>query len=127
MNEVKKNALEWMVFAASLLLIAGVFGVLIHDAVTLERRPPDVRVEVGEIKQQATNFVAPVTIRNEGDETAEDVQVEVELQTTNGEKETSEIAIPFVPRGARREGFAVFKNDARTGSLNARVKGYVQP
>ncbi|MCP9492936.1 MAG: hypothetical protein MSG64_00620 [Pyrinomonadaceae bacterium MAG19_C2-C3] len=124
MSEVKKNILEWIVFAVSLVLVMGVIGYLSYDAATLGNRPPDIQVLLGVSESRTQGFAIPVTVRNTGEETAEGVRVEVELKLDGADAETGELEFPFVPRGGQREGFVAFKHDPNTGRLETRVLGY---
>lgn len=125
----EKNWLEWTVFFAGACLIVAVLGFLIYDAAMLGNAPPMIEVRLGAAEMRANNFVVPVTVINHGDQTAEGVQVEVELRTSaeGGEPERVEFEIPFLPRRATREGFVTFRRDPRAGAIEARVTGYGKP
>jgi uncharacterized protein (TIGR02588 family) len=122
----EKNWLEWAVFAISFVMVASVLGYLAYDAITLGDTPPTVAVTLGSPEQRGEHFVVPVSVTNHGDQTAEDVMVEVAL-VAGGDEQTSEFDIAFLPRGATREGWAAFRDDPSTGALAARVLGYTQP
>lgn len=128
MNMPEKNWLEWTVFAAGMVLVAGVLGHLTYDAVTCGDGPPIIEVRLGDAEQNAHNFSVPVKVMNHGDTTAEGVHIEVTSETGDeGEPERSDIDIPFVPRGATREGWVTFQTDPRAAQLKARVLGYQKP
>ncbi len=127
MSEIKKNILEWSVFAVSLVLVAGVIGYLGYDAATLGDTPPDIQVRLGTGEPRRQSFVIPIIVTNTGDETAEGVRVEVELKRDGADAEVGEIEFPFVPRGGNREGSVAFRNDPRTGRIETRVVGYKRP
>ncbi len=127
MSAVKKNILEWIVFAVSLILVMGVIGYLSYDAATLGNNPPDIQVRLGASEQRTKRFVIPVTVKNAGDETAEGVRVEVKLKLDGADAETGELEFPFVPRGGQREGFVAFNSDPNAGRLETRVLGYEKP
>lgn len=125
--KVRKNPLEWAVFTVSLLAILATVGFLIRDAVTDKGSPPDLRVELGPPAARSGTFAVPVTVRNLGDETAEGVRVEVELEMPGAPPERAEIDMAFVPRQSRREGWVTFRHDPRRGRLTARAVGYEKP
>lgn len=127
MSAIKKNFLEWIVFAVSLILVMGVIGYLSYDAATLGNSPPDIQVRLGASETRTQRFVIPVIVVNTGDETAEGVRVEVELKRDGADTETGELEFPFVPRGGQREGFVAFNHDPNTGRLETRVLGYEKP
>jgi uncharacterized protein (TIGR02588 family) len=121
-----KNTLEWIVFAASGMLIAGVVGVLVYGAATGGNRPPSLSITRGTAENTAGGFALPLEVRNTGDTTAEDVQIEVTL-TIGSETERSEAELPFVPHRSHRRVWVTFKNEPARGRLDARVLGYREP
>lgn len=125
-QKLEKNTLEWSVFAVSCALVFAVIAYLTYVAITLGTSPPQIKVAVGKAAPDGEYFRVPVTVHNQGDQTAEGVNVEVESQQ-NGETETAEFEVPFLPRHSEREGAVLFKNDPRKGKLKARVLGYQKP
>lgn len=127
-KKVKKNWLEWVVFGAGLVLVAGTLGFLVYDGASAGGGPPELRVELGAPEQRGARFVVPVSVFNDGEQTAEGVVVEVSLEQQDGaEAERGEISIPFLPRGGKREGWVTFRNDPRAARLVPRVLGYEKP
>ena len=130
-EKVEKNWLEWGVFGVSLVLVLGTLAYLVYEATTLGDQPPIIEAQLGAPQQQAGEFAVPVTLINRGDQTAAGVMVEVTLEGNGGgaaaETERSEFSIPFLPRGATREGRVSFRTDPRLGRLQARVLGYEKP
>lgn len=122
-----KNWLEWTVFGVSLLLVLAVLGYLGYDAATMGDAPPMLMVELGEAVEQPGGFAVPVTVMNGGDDTAEDVEVEVTLSRNGNEIEQSQFSIAFVPRGSQGDGWVMFREDPAGGELTAKVLGYEQP
>ncbi|HZI17523.1 MAG TPA: hypothetical protein VEY09_02920 [Pyrinomonadaceae bacterium] len=126
MTAIRKNWLEWGVFAVSLALLAGVLGFLAYDAATGSSREAELEVSLGEPERRGAGFGVPVRVSNRGGQTAEGVHVEVVLRHGAGE-ERGQFVVAFVPRGSSREGFVNFTTDPRGGSLDARVLGYEKP
>ncbi|HSG38552.1 MAG TPA: hypothetical protein VLE27_02845 [Thermoanaerobaculia bacterium] len=127
MTKIKKNPLEWVVFGIGLILTLGVIAALTWDAASGERKPPDLTVELGAPEPRSQGWAVPVTVRNEGEETAEGAQVLVSLELPGGGKEEAELEIPFVPRRSKREGWVLFLHPPASGRLSGRVTGYEQP
>ena len=125
-EKLEKNWFEWSVFAVSAALIAAVIGFLIYESATIGNAPPDIQVEIGTPEPRSGYFAVPVTATNKGDHTAEGVHIEVVLQGA-GKEETGDFEIAFLPRRGSREAWVTFKNDPRTGKLEARVLGYEKP
>ena len=128
MKNVEKNWLEWLVFAASLVLVVSTLGYLIYDTATLKDAPPNIQFQLGKPQPQLNHFIVPVSVTNQGDETAEGVQVEVVLESDGKEQESAEFAIAFLPRQSTREGWVTFETDPRTvEQMKARVLGFEKP
>ena len=122
---MKKNALEWTVFAVSLALIALVVALLLHEHVTTGDRPAELHATVGAAVPSGEGFAVPVELRNTGDHTAEDVRVSVTLSGAG--EESSDVTIPYVPYRSHRRAWVVFTRDPAAGRLAARVLGYREP
>lgn len=128
MKKLEKNWLEWIVFAASLVLVLGTLGYLVYDGATLGEVPPQIELQLGQPQSQANRFLVPVKVTNRGDETAEGVHVEVTLESGGQEQESAEFELAFLPRHSTREGWVSFKTDPRTAEqMQARVLGFEKP
>lgn len=123
----KKNAVEWSVFVVSLILVGATVALLIADAFRGRTEPPDVKVQFGTPIQRSSGWAVPMVIRNEGDETGENVHVEVALQRDGRDVEVAEVTIAFLPRKSRREAWALFREDPRGYSVVARAVGFERP
>jgi uncharacterized protein (TIGR02588 family) len=127
MNIPQKNWLEWVVFGIGLLLITGVFGFLVYDALTLGDAPPTMAIQVGQPEQQGQHVIVPVTVTNQGDQPAEGVVIEVIYEGAQ-EQQQAQFEIAFLPRSATGEGWASFQTaSAESSQFKARVIGYQKP
>lgn len=123
----KKNALEWTVFGASLLIIGATITLLLTGGSGSGNPGPDLRVAAGTPAASSSGFAVPVTVENQGDATAEQVRVEVSLLSGGEERETGELTIAFVPRRSRREGWVVFQRDPACCTISARAVSFEKP
>lgn len=118
MKTPQKNALEWTVFVISLALIAAVIGAIGWEAATREDRPAALTAETKPpVRLPSGAHGIEVIVRNEGDRTAEGVQVRVGDATV--------LEIPHVPRGSSRTVWATFEEDP--GDVKATILGYNAP
>jgi uncharacterized protein (TIGR02588 family) len=124
---VKKNALEWSVFAASALLIAGAVGSLVYEAVQSKDSPPLLRITTGSATEAAGAYRIPVEVVNEGDITAEQALIEVTLESGGEEVERAELTIAFIPRQSKREGWVTFRRNPKCCEVVARAAGFEKP
>ncbi len=126
MKRPQKNWLEWSVFALSALLITGVISFLVYESAAIGNAPPDIHLQVGTPEPRTGYFAVPIEVINKGDHTAEGVHIEVALKT-EGQEETGDFEIAFLPRRGSREAWVTFKRDPSAGKLEARVLGYEKP
>lgn len=123
---MKKNRVEWTVFGLSSVVVVAVVGLLLYAQFTRSHNPPQLSVTFGDVRRHSGYYAVGLQVRNDGDITAEEVNVEVVLRMTEGQ-ERSTVVLPFVPRGAQRIAWVTFRADPAEGTLQARVLGYHQP
>jgi len=128
MKKLAKNWLEWIVFAASLVIVITTLGYLIYDGATAGNTPPSIQIQLSTPQQQLNHFLVPVSVTNRGDETAEGVHIEVVLESDGKEQESGEFEIAFLPRQSTRRGWVTFQTDPHTvQQMKARVLGFEKP
>ncbi|HJU65463.1 MAG TPA: hypothetical protein VJ596_07285 [Gemmatimonadaceae bacterium] len=128
MRRIEKNWLEWSVFAGSLVLVLATIGYLVAESIARPPSPPEIRATIGTVRATDAGFLLPVTVRNTGGQTAENVVIEVLVETSGELVERAELSFAFLPRGATREGWVVLRRDPRSAaSVTARAKGFETP
>jgi uncharacterized protein (TIGR02588 family) len=123
---LRKNWLEWGVFALSIAVIASTVGFLVHGSLTLEESPPLLEVFLGEARSERGHFLVPVVVRNRGVRPAAGVRVEVVL-TAGPYSEHGGFDLSYSPGGSIRHGEVTFSRDPREGTLKARAPGFERP
>ncbi len=126
MRRPHKNRLEWLVFAASLLVIAGVVGFLVYGALLTRDAPAHLQVLLGEPRPEGSLFVVPVVVENRGGEAAAGVRIEVLLETA-GKVERATFDLTYSPGGSVRRGQVAFSSDPRQGAVTGRAVGFEIP
>lgn len=116
----KPSALEWIVAACSVAVIAAVLGVLGLHALKGRDSPPDLSVRPLEVHRTASGWTLDVEVANAGDRTASSVSVEGQAGD-----ETSTLSLDYVPGEGRREATLLFAADPHGADL--RVTGWVEP
>ena len=108
----KRNVVEWTVLVVSVAAIGVLVAALVLTGLN-ENRPADPRVELklDEARTGQLGWVLPATVRNEGDVTAEAVVIEA-TATVDGEEESSEIEVAFLPAGSEEEVAFAFQRGA---------------
>jgi uncharacterized protein (TIGR02588 family) len=126
MDTPRKNRLEWVVFGASLLVIATFVGMLVHGAVMTGEAPARLQVFLGEPRRVQSLFVVPVVVENKGGRAAAEARVEVLLESAN-HVERAGFDLTYSPAGSIRRGEVAFGSDPGQGRLRARVLGFELP
>lgn len=127
MKKPRKNWLEWLIFAVSLVLVLGTAGILVWESSSLGKKVADPQMQLGTPEAHDGYFAVPVTVVNRGDGTAQSVQLEVLLHLRNGETEKGQFQLQYLPRRATRHAWVTFRHDPREGKLETRVLGYEKP
>jgi len=123
-----KNALEWTVFAMSLVLVLSILAYLSYQVYTDKPGTPDLVVEYYHDPSKHAPQRYRLVVHNRGEETAEEVLVELALERGGEELETAELSIVFSPKESKREGWVSFREEIRQGdTLVARVMSYKKP
>lgn len=122
----KKNWLEWTVFGLSAVIILAVVAVLAFEAATVADSPPQLSISLGDAVTQPAGYSIPLTVENTGGNTAENVNLELTIEH-NGETETGECQIAFVPRQSSGECWVMLSENPQDGEVKARVLGFEQP
>lgn len=124
----EKNWLEWSVFAASAVVLAFTFGFLGYEAFVSTVKPTAIEIELGTPEAHDDYYAVPVTIKNVGSQSIEDVQVDVTLMQEQEEVETASITMPTLPRESSREGHVAFSSDpGEADEIRTQIVSYVVP
>lgn len=131
MKRSRKNWLEWTVFAFGLAALLGTTTFLTVQAVRHDGSPPALSVELGEPwAHQGVSppyVVVPVTVRNDGDCAATEVDVTVTVTRAGQLVERGSLNIDELPRQSRRGGTVTLQAMPGPGELQARVVSYADP
>ena len=124
-----RTVAEWTTLGISLAILAVVFASIAWLWVRDTGAPASVEVTplTEAIRNEGDVWYLPLEIENSGDATAEDVVVEVALDTGQGEPETAEITVTFLASGETARGTAVFTSDPASGDLTIRPVSFKEP
>lgn len=127
-DDPRRTTAEWISFGASLLIVAAVIGLITYFHFRQGQEPTVIQVkpQLDEVRQENGRFYLPVAVENTGGKTAENVWVEITLQTANGEPETGEFVIAFLANRSTSTGVVIFRQDPAMGELAASVS-YLDP
>jgi uncharacterized protein (TIGR02588 family) len=121
-----KNWLEWTVFGISVALVSTILILLANAAVRTKVGPARLRAETGPAVAENGWLRIPVTITNDGENVASNVDVQVRIGSWEQQREAG-FSIDFVPRGATRKGAVSFKGAQMPTDFECEVLGYEEP
>lgn len=120
-----RTTAEWVALAVSSAILLVVFAL-----VTVQLRNPDALPDpvarVERIRPMGDRFHVQVSVRNNGDQTAADVQVSAELATADGPA-TGDQTIAFLAGGGVEDLTFVFEDDPAAHNLTVTVTGFADP
>ncbi len=116
---------EWValgVSSAVLLVVIGLVAVQLRNP----SAPPDPVSRVEQVRPVGDRFQVHVSVRNNGDQTATNVQVSAELQTPDGPA-LGDQTIDFLPGGGAKDLTFVFDDDPTAHDFTVTVTGFADP
>jgi uncharacterized protein (TIGR02588 family) len=119
-----RTAAEWVSLAISVLLLAGVIGIVVALWMTASDKPARFRVEPGAIRNESGPYYLSVKVINEGDKTGAQVTVEGKLKA-NDKEERAVTTFDFIPARSSAEGILIFASEP--SSADVRVMSYQEP
>ncbi|WP_210486504.1 hypothetical protein [Rufibacter aurantiacus] len=125
---MKKNPLEWFVFGASVLLIITLLGYLTVKAFHYEHTPPDLKIKILPEKDRPGQNIHRVELVNMGEQTAENVIVEISLLQQGREVDKAELRFPLAPKESVQEAWITFKTPKQADQkMSVHILGYNKP
>lgn len=121
-----KNLLEWTVFGISTVLVLVTLTLLAISTFQVEDGPAEMRAEAGTPVSKDGWIRIPVTVKNNGQRVAANVEVKVCLGHGEAKREAG-FTIDFVPRGGTRTGAVSFRETGEPVVLECEVLGYEEP
>lgn len=120
---------EKVVGAVGLLIVLGVVGFLLYEALQ-PQTAAEIVTEVKGVTPQAGGYLVDFVASNQGRQTAASVTIEGALyDPAQGDEpvETAEITFDYIPDQSDRSGSFVFEHDPRQYAVRLQVKGFMDP
>lgn len=128
-GEDRRTGAEWVTLIIGVVIVVGVLGTVTWLGVTRPSRPASISITTHVTQQHhfAGGYYLPVSIRNEGDEAAEELLLRATLTGPGLEKEEVEFTIPTLGGGQHEDAVFVFRQDPASGTLDILPAGFVAP
>lgn len=129
-GEHQASLLERIVGLAGALIVLGVIGFMLYEAIWGERSPPDIEVELVHVVPSGDDYLAEIRVENRGGDTAMGVTVTGRLLqpgTPEAEAESATATIDYVPPESTVRAGLFFDTRPSAGTLELGADGYVRP
>jgi uncharacterized protein (TIGR02588 family) len=117
---------EWVSLVVSVLLIVGLAGYLLYEA--LQSNEPLVPVEVQPSFNQVTEangrFILPVNIANRGQQTLRSLKIEVDYRSLDSTTATIETLLDYLGERSEQTAYFYFEEDPRKLDVKVRPASY---
>ncbi len=115
----ERTTAEWVSLLVSLAVVLVLVGGLVYQIFARGDGPPVIEVKplMEEVRQEGDSYYLSLDITNNGDRTAENVEVQLSLDTGQGEPETMQFQIQFLDGGETENQTVVFQNNPAEGEL----------
>lgn len=123
--------LEWAVAAISAIIVAGLIGFLLLEALNASGGAPasasDPVAEVVRVTQISNGFRVEINARNKGEATAASVKFRASLRHDGKTAETADVTFDYLPGQSARRGAVIFEKDPRLYEMVIRAESYTAP
>ncbi len=118
---------EWVTLIGSLTILLAAFIAVGYLYLNDDHSPISLRAEANldDIRESNDAFFVPVTVFNEGDSTASNVQIQADLMMGD-QVESSGFSILVLSGNDNATGIIAFTQDPRDGEFVVRVASYIE-
>ncbi|AEQ51093.1 hypothetical protein [Pelagibacterium halotolerans] len=119
--------IEWIVAAASAVLVLALAGFIAFEAMTRTGSEPQIALALEDTLAIADGHAARVTIRNGGHVTISDVVIEGALVLNEGGTERASVTLDYLPAESETEIGLGFSQEIDPERLALRIVGFTYP
>lgn len=120
--------MEWVIGAASAILIAGVVVFLAYEAMFADKEPPDLAVAIERLERTGNGTLVMVAVANRGDRAAAEVGVETTVAISGEDPVRKQIRFDYVAAHAVRRGAFVLEGKiVEANEIDVTIHGFVEP
>jgi uncharacterized protein (TIGR02588 family) len=123
-----RSTAEWVTLGVSIVILAAIVGLVVYVYLSGGDEPATIAVRplLEEVRHDGDTYYLPVEVANNGDRTAEDVQVQVTLTAGEGEPASATFTLRFLAGGEQQRGVVAFRRDPAAGELRLSVS-FIEP
>ncbi|MEF2073716.1 hypothetical protein [Consotaella aegiceratis] len=118
---------EWIVGGVAGLLLLGMVGVILSEAILMDDREPRLYALVERAEFTPSGYQTQFRIYNKGDETAANVEVIGQIRSGDRILETSQALLDYVPARSSAGGSLIFQRNPKGFNLEVAPRGFSEP
>ncbi|MAN76172.1 MAG: hypothetical protein CML24_02960 [Rhizobiales bacterium] len=118
---------EWIVAAASAVLVLALAGFIAFEALTRTGGEPQIGFALGKTLAVADGYAVEVTVSNQGHVTISDVVLEGTIALGGGQSETARVTLDYLPAESDTAVGLGFSQEIDPERLTLRIVGYTYP
>jgi uncharacterized protein (TIGR02588 family) len=121
---VSRKLAEWVTLGTSALVVAGVAGFLIYEALREDSPfvPVHARVLMEQVRQEGGRYVVPVEVRNDGRQTLKEFKIHIRYRSIDGTPQNSDFLIDYL--GERKSQKVYLYFDRAPSELRVEVEPF---
>lgn len=117
---------EWVSLGISLVLILGVAGYLLYEALNQKTRlvVAEVTPRLEQTRHERSLYVVPIEVRNPGTHTLRNLKIEVTYTGSDGKEESRELEIDYLGEKSTQTLYVHLEEEPRAARLAAAPQSY---
>ena len=114
-----RSAAEWVSLGLSIAILILLTGLVLYAYLSDDETPPviEVQPQLGQVRNESGSYYLPVEVKNTGNHTAQEVNVQISLFIENAQTESMTFTLPFPAGGEAARAVVVFQQDPALGEL----------
>jgi uncharacterized protein (TIGR02588 family) len=120
-------ALEWVAAAIGAVLLVGVVGFMLRQAIVVDGSAGPITFVVKEVRPVGARYLVEFEARNGGSAAYAELGIEGTLRGPGGRVERAEATLDYLPGGSTREAGMFFEANPAEGELVLAPKGFRAP
>lgn len=121
-----RNLAEWVSLGLSILLILGIGGYLLVEA--LRTGEPyvvaEAQLQFDRMVKKDETYILPMEVRNKGEHALRELKVQVTYTPPEGKEETRDIDLSYLGESSSQTMYLYFKDDPKTLNVKAEPQVY---
>ena len=111
-RSAKRKLAEWVSLGVSIVLIAGIAGMLLFEALRANSPfiPAEAVLQLDQVRQQNGRYILPIEVKNEGHHTLRDVRIEIAYDVA-GEQLRQDFTIDYLGEQSQQTIYVYLDHD----------------